>query len=158
MIDKPDFNKSISEILREFAERGEDVIALLNEFMSRSPLYRFIGLKILELKEGYVKASFPYKEELCRIGGLIHGGIIMTVIDYVAGLAVMTVNKGVNQATLELKVNFLKPLVKGPFIAIGQVIKVGKRTIVAEGKIYDGDNELGAVGLGTWYIVYDKYP
>ena len=74
-------------------------------------------------------------------------------LDTVGGLACMYNNPGVDQVTIALTVNFLKPLKKEPFRAIGRELRSGKTTAVAEGEMRDGDNELCAVALGTWYKI-----
>jgi acyl-CoA thioesterase len=142
--------------LRELRERGEDIISYLEQMVYKgNPLYEYIEFKILEFGDGIFKVSFPYKKELCRIGGSIHGGIIMTAIDHACGMAVLSVNEGRDQVTVELKVNFIKPLLKGPFTAIGKVVKKGRRIVIAEGEIYDANKELCALGMGTWYLIYE---
>lgn len=147
-------SRGFKEIFKELREKGVRVEDYIQEFLARdSRLYDFIGLKILELKEGYAKTTFPYKKELLRFGGVIHGGVVMTVIDNAAGLAVMTVNDKNNQVTVELKVNFLEPLVHGPFTCIGRVVRAGKRIAVAEGEVYDSKGKLCAKGVGTWYLI-----
>lgn len=145
---------NFKQYFNKLRAEGVDIKKLLEKTIyNENPFYRYIGFKILEFHEGSFKATFPYKKELCRIGGGIHGGVIMTVIDHVAGMAALSINEGSDQVTVELKVNFIKPLVKEPFIAEGRVIRGGKRIIIAEGRIYDGDNDLCALGIGTWYII-----
>ncbi|MFP3293630.1 MAG: PaaI family thioesterase, partial [Nitrososphaeria archaeon] len=68
------------------------------------------------------------------------------------GLAVMSVNTSTEQSTLELKVNFVRPLVRGPFRVIGRVIHIGRNTAVVEGEVRDSGDEVGARALGTWFI------
>lgn len=145
--------EGFKKLFKKLREEGVNVESYLQEFLSKeSGLYDFIGLKILELGEGYAKTTFPYKRELLRFGGMVHGGVVMTVIDNVAGLAIMTVNEKSNQVTVELKVNFLEPLIEGPFTCVGRVVRVGKRVAVAEGEVYDSKGKLCAKGIGTWYL------
>ena len=143
------------DIVRKVIEKDESAAEVLHKmFTERSPVYRLTGLKLRKVSEGYVKAEFHYKEELSRVGGMLHGGAIMMIVDQVAGTAAMTVNKGTNQVTVELKVNFLKPLTQEeePFTVVGKVIKSGKTIIVCEGRIYNSKEEMCVIGLGTYYI------
>ena len=143
------------QLIREIITGNRDAEDILHEaFRQRSPVYRLFDMRLIEVAEGKAKIEFPYKEELSRIGGMLHGGAIMTVIDQVCGLAAMTVNKGVNQVTMELKINFLKPLTKEtePYVAVGEVIRAGRTTIVCQGKIFNSKGDICAVGIGTWYV------
>lgn len=128
----------------------------ISEVLSKEPVFSFIGANIVELKEGYAKLSIPFKPEITRRGGVLHGGIIMTAMDIVGGLVTLTVNDGKDQVTQELKINFLEPMSKGPFTCEGQVIRKGKNTVVVEIKFFDSENKLGAIALGTWFILRDK--
>ncbi|WP_338598376.1 PaaI family thioesterase [Sulfolobus tengchongensis] len=125
-------------------------------FEENDHVFKYIGATILEMKEGYAKLQIPYRIELCRRGNVLNGGIIMTSMDFAGGLATMTVNDGIDQVTQELKVNFLEPMYKGPFIVEGKVIRRGKTTVVVEITFKDADGRIGAIGLGTWYILRDK--
>ncbi|WP_236750920.1 PaaI family thioesterase [Acidianus sp. HS-5] len=119
-------------------------------------VYKYIGIKILEQREGYVRIQVPYKEELCRRGGVLNGGIIMTAMDFAGGLATMSVNDGIDQVTQELKTNFLEPMYRGPFTVEAKVVRKGRTTVVVEIKFTDSEGKLGAISLGTWYIIRDR--
>ncbi|MEM3912183.1 MAG: PaaI family thioesterase [Saccharolobus sp.] len=125
-------------------------------FEENDQVLKYIGAKILELKEGYSKIEIPYKKELCRRGNVLNGGIIMTSMDFAGGLATMTINDGMDQVTQELKVNFLEPMHNGPFTVEGKVIRKGKTTVVVEITFKDAEGKIGAIGLGTWYIIRDR--
>jgi len=143
----------ISKAIEAVRASGRDPAELFNELLlSVEPVYRFIGVRIKEIGRGYAKAVFDMREEITRWGGVVHGGIIMTVIDMVIGVAVMTVNDGVDQYTAELKVNFLEPLKVGPFTAIGRVVRSGRTLAVGEAEVFDGTNNLCAKGIGTWFL------
>lgn len=132
------------------------MIEKINAILSKEPVFSYIRARVVELKEGYSKVTIPYKLEFTRRGGVLNGGIIMTVMDFTGGLATFTVNDGKDQVTQELKVNFLEPMSKGPFICEGKVIRKGRNTVVVEIKFFDSEGKLGAIGLGTWFIIRDR--
>jgi Uncharacterized protein, possibly involved in aromatic compounds catabolism len=47
-----------------------------------------MGIRFVEAKEGRASTVMDYKEELTRIDGIVHGGIIFTAIDYTGSYAV----------------------------------------------------------------------
>lgn len=82
--------------------------------------------------------------------GLIHGGLLCTLLDSAIGVAVQStqpVDRGF--ATIELKVSYLKPLPHdgGEVEARGRVLRVGRRVAFAEGHAYDAQGTL--VGHAT---------
>ena len=80
----------------------------------------------------------------------------MYTLDNVCGIAVMTVNRGVDQLPTELKINFLEPLRKGPFRATGKVVRAGGTVAVAEGEVRDAEGTICAKGMGSWYMIKKK--
>ena len=135
-------------------KQGVDIEAELERAMAAdSELFTIVGFKVVKVRAGRAELSFPYSNAVTRRGGMVHGGIVMYSLDNASGIAAMSVNPGTDQLTMELKVNFLRPLKKGPFRAIGRVIKAGSNLIVVEGEVKDADEELCAKSLGSWFIV-----
>jgi uncharacterized protein (TIGR00369 family) len=132
---------------------GADIQAEIQKAMSwDSELFRTVGFTVSKVGDGEAELIFPYSKPITRRGGIVHGGIIMYSLDNACGIAVMTVNPGVDQLTLELHVNFLAPLRKGPFRAVGKVVRAGGSVAVAEGELRDADGVLCAKSLGSWYM------
>ena len=125
-------------------------------YQNADPVFKFLEVKIINLEPGRAVIEIPYKQELTRRGNVLHGGMIMTAIDIAGGLAVLTVNDGVDQVTQELKINFLEPMYKGPFRVEGKVIRKGNTTVVVQVEFRDSEGKLGAIALGTWFILRKK--
>lgn len=123
------------------------------ENIFRMPLFEMIGLKVEKAGNGRCELSLGLAKEGTRQGEMMHGGITMFALDNAASMAVMTVNGGVSQSTLELKVNFLSPASNPPFRALGEVIKIGRSTAVAEARLFDAGDKVCAMALGTWFII-----
>ncbi|QKR00065.1 PaaI family thioesterase [Metallosphaera tengchongensis] len=117
------------------------------------PVFRMLEGKIRELRTGEALLEIPYKTEITRRGGVLNGGMIMTIMDFAGGIAVASVNDGDDQVTQELKVNFLEPMYKGPFLCRAKVLRKGYTAIVVDIELRDQDGRIGAKGLGTWYII-----
>jgi len=136
---------------------GLNLEAQVESFLKKdSGLFSIAGFSIKKLSPGYAELTFSFTNEIARHGGMAHGGIISYALDSVGGLAVMTENNGIDQATLELKVNFLEPARKGPFQATGKVLRLGRTVAVAEAELHDADGRLCAKALGTWYMISSK--
>lgn len=121
-------------------------------FRGDSELFKMVGFEVLKMRGGVAELRFPYSRAITRRGGIVHGGVVLYTMDTACGMAVMTVNPGTDQLSLELNVSFLAPLKKGPFTAKGVVIRRGGSTAVAEGEVRDADGTLCAKSLGTFYL------
>lgn len=145
--------------LKDIIGSASEDLELFNKvFKEVSNYSRLLNTRYVEIREGYAKAVSEYREELARSGGILHGGAIMGMLDEVSGVAVATVNRGEEQVTLELKINFLRPLHKenSPYTIEGEVLRAGSTTVVAMGRIYDSQGKLLATSIGTWYILYSR--
>ncbi|QGA53753.1 hotdog fold thioesterase [Sulfolobus sp. E5-1-F] len=127
----------------------------VNEILTQEEIFNFIGIKFEKLERGYSRLKFNFDEKLTRIGGILHGGIIFTAVDYAGSYAVRTLENVKDGVTVELKINFLKPMKDGPFTVEAKVISEGKRLIVVDILAYDGNGNLCAKALGTWVVYRD---
>ena len=135
-------------------KQGVNVEAEMEHAMSvDSELFTATGFRVLSVRRGRVELSFPLSKTVSRRGGIVHGGVVMYSLDNACGIAAMSVNPGVDQLTTEMKVNFLRPLKKGPFRVIGKVLRAGSNVIVVEGEVRDADGTLCAKSLGSWFII-----
>ncbi len=122
------------------------------------PMAKFIGVKVLEIEEGFVKLLFPYREEF--IGDprskRLHGGYTATAIDLAGGVASMTFMTSPDDdvATIDMRIDYLRPGKAKELIAEGNVLSKRRRSIVTEMKIYHPDDEekIIAIGRGVFSI------
>jgi len=142
-----------AELFKQARESGANVEGEVQRALrADSALFKMVGCTVLKIGEGIVELGFPFSRAISRRGGMVRGGVTMYAMDTVCGLAVMTVNPGKDQLTLEINVSFLRPLKKGPFVARGIIVRAGGATAVAEGEIMDADGRLCAKSLGTYYL------
>ena len=96
--------------------------------------------------------EMPLEEKVMRIGGIMNGGAIMALCDLVGGLSILTKDDVMNQVTINIDVNFLRPIAKGPVRAVGESVRIGKTIGYSEMVIYDGNGEECAKGSGNWFL------
>ena len=131
---------------------------LINVVETQIPMAKFIGVKVLEINDGYVKLHFPYKEEF--IGDprskRLHGGYTATAIDLAGGVAAMTymTSKEDDVATIDMRIDYLRPGQAKDIVAEGKVISRRRRTIVTDMHIYHNDDvtKIIAAGRGVFAI------
>ena len=77
--------------------------------------------------------------------GSVHGGVFATLLDSACGCAVhSTLAVGEGYTSLDLTVKFLKAVTvdSGRLRAVGTVVQRGRRTALAEARLYDGRDRL----------------
>jgi uncharacterized protein (TIGR00369 family) len=89
--------------------------ALAARFMQVVPHVHELGMHVIDLQPDAVHLRLPYREEWLGdiVHGLIHPGIISTLVDSGSGLAVLArLEKPEPIATLDLRMDYLRPAVK----------------------------------------------
>ena len=82
--------------------------------------------------------------------GTLHGGILCDIADAAMGMAyASTLGAGETFTTLELKINFLKPVWQAKLQAIGRVVQSGRTVGLVECDILDADEVLVARATST---------
>lgn len=119
------------------------------------PIGRFMNGGLVEVAFGQVVFEGTPTEDHFNPMGIVHGGYAATLLDSCMGCAVhSTVAAGQTYTTIELKVNYVRPLTDrtGLVRAEGKVIAAGKRIATAEGRLMDRDGRLLAHGTTSCLI------
>ncbi len=87
----------------------------------------FLGIKVLEVKDGYSKVSMKIEKNHTNAYGFTHGGVIFSLADYAFAQAC---NYGDNVAVaVQVSINYLKPTVEGDVLTAEAVrVSDGKTT------------------------------
>jgi uncharacterized protein (TIGR00369 family) len=134
----------------------EFVRAIISGELPPPPIAVTLGFALKEVEEGRVVfLGFPAEYQYNPIG-VVHGGLAATLLDSAMSCAVQsTLPEGHAYTTLELKVNFVRPITTdtGELRCEGAVIHVGGRTATAEGRLMDQSGKLYAHGTTTCLIL-----
>ena len=123
---------------------------LLRGTMPSPPVARLVGFEIMAVERGRAIVDFEAGEQHQNPMGTLHGGILCDIADAAMGIAyVSTLETGETFTTLELKINFLKPIKKARLRAIGQVVKRGRTIGLVECDVVDEQESLVARASST---------
>ena len=133
----------------------EFVQGLVTGALPLNSMARTLGYDIVEASSGHVAITAQPTAAHLNPAGTVHGGLSATLLDSCMGLAVhSTLDKGLNQTTLEFKISLLRPITPetGLVRAEGTVVSRGRRIGVAEGRLTDVEGRLLAHGTTTCLI------
>jgi len=136
---------------QSFAERFDPEVAQgfirSNERLTGLPKY--LGLRIVDVGPGTLRAEMEVREELLTPFKTMHGGVISAVCDHVLGcVCYPLMARGQWAATTEFKLNLLAPVTRGVLVANATVISMTKSLAVVRIEIANEDR-LVAVAQGT---------
>jgi uncharacterized protein (TIGR00369 family) len=114
------------------------------------PVARLIGFRLTFIEAGRAVVEMETGEAHTNPMGTLHGGILCDIADAAMGLAyAATLEDAETFTTLELKINFLKPVWKARLRAVGRVVKRGRTIGMVECDITDEEENLIARATST---------
>ena len=119
--------------------------------MRESKSSELLGFDVESVQEGRAIFRLDVRPRHKQIHGVVHGGILAALADTAAAIAAYTViPRGVEIATLELKINYMEPVPGGRVKADARVLRKGRNFIVTECEIFNEDGSLAAKSLLTF--------
>ena len=124
--------------------RAPDLEALL----AAMPFSAASGVELTSANAQEVIGRVAWTPERCTTGGIVHGGVLMTLADSVGALcAFLNLPAGASTSTIESKTNFLRAVRDGYVEGVARPLHVGRTVIVVQTDLRAGDGR--AVALVT---------
>lgn len=120
------------------------------------PFMDLLGIRMASVEPGSVAFEFDPAEYMYSPLGNVHGGIITVLLDSAMGCSFhTTLPAGVGYTTIELKVNFMRPVTtaSGTLRAEGRVVHSGTRVATAEARLSGLDGKLHAHATCTLLVL-----
>jgi uncharacterized protein (TIGR00369 family) len=135
----------------------KNYLPLLVDKVQALPYHRFIGLMITGYGDGYCRISVPVSENVLNPCGAVHGGIIYSLCDVAAYIAVSTTLADDQLAvTSDINASLLSAVMQGTLLVEAKIIKAGKRICYLEARVTDAEGNLIAVSRVTKSVI--AYP
>ena len=131
--------------------------AMIDGVLPPPPISGLMEIGLVSAEPGKVVFTCRPDESAYNPIGAIHGGLVCTLLDSVAGCALhSTLPKGKGYTSIEIKINYLKAvrLASGPLTATGTVVKSGARVGFTEGVVVDANGAVVATASST-LLVFD---
>src|SRR5690349_14563290 len=99
------------------ASFNSQVAEVLAEATLAAPYPSLLGIEVVEQRPGRIQCRLPVTEKLMSGVGLLHGGVLTSLIDHVLSIVVYPhVEPGKWVATLDLKVSYIAPVREGELL------------------------------------------
>ena len=138
------------------AEYMEEVQRLFRQ----APFIADLGMRLFSIAPGRCETALDLQARHLQQDGVVHAGVMATMADHTSGTAgASLIVKGAYVLTAEFKINFLQAARGDGLHCIGQVLKAGRRLIVAESEVFchgaQGD-QMVAKAMVTLAVVQPK--
>lgn len=119
------------------------------------PIAAHFAMDLVGVEEGTVTFTCQPDESHYNPIGVVHGGLVCTLLDSALGCAThTTLPAGTGYTSIEIKVNYLRPVTQdsGPLSCTGRVTKPGRRVAFAEGEVVDQQGRVVASATGSLLV------
>jgi uncharacterized protein (TIGR00369 family) len=114
------------------------------------PIGTLVGFRLVAIEPGRSRFEMQATERHANPMGTLHGGVLCDIADAAMGMAyASTLEEGESFTTLELKINFLRPVTRARLTAEGMVVSRGKTVGLAECTVKDENDRLIAKASST---------
>jgi uncharacterized protein (TIGR00369 family) len=153
---------------RSASEQARFEAGLVQMFEHQISFNEVLGVAIISLAPGAVAMQVPMKPAL--VGhfayGRLHGGVISTALDAVGGLALMValaerhpadsadqaMHRFGRMATIDLRVDYLRPGLGRHFVASAEVTRLGGRVGSVQMRLVNDEGTLIATGAAAYVV------
>ena len=109
-----------------------------------------LGARITEAEPGRVVLELDAGPQHGHGGGVVQGGVITQIADAAMGMSLATLQEdGLWNTTIELKINFVRPVVSGRIRAVGRVVEIKQTLMFSEADVLDEQDRLVARASST---------
>jgi acyl-CoA thioesterase len=118
-----------------------------------SDFTRILGMETTRCEGGVCVIELDLEGRHMSVAGRVHGGVLFTMLDTAMGRAVISrLPAGRGCATLEARINYLRPVQGGRIRAEGRAVDLTRRTAYCEGILRDGEDRVLARSSGTFFL------
>ena len=117
-----------------------------------------LGFQFVEASKDELKATLKVRDDLCTVGGIMHGGALMALADTMGAVGtILNLPAGAGTTTIESKTNFFAAVASGQTIsATATPLHRGKRTMVWQTRIETEEGKLAVLVTQTQMVLTDS--
>jgi acyl-CoA thioesterase len=123
---------------------------VVDRMMKDDLFSQWLGIEVLDIKEGYSKIKMTVRKEMVNGLGIVHGGIPFSLAD--SAFAFACNNRNILSVALDTSINFIKPVhINDVLTAEAKELHNGKSTGLYQVEITNQKNHLVAQFKGLCY-------
>ena len=128
----------------------------MRELTRTMPFNALIGIRPVRGHKDGLTIECTVRKELLNTASVLHGGVTATMADAAAGMAITRLTGGKKRiTTIEMKLNYFRPVADGKLRARAYVIRLGSQIAVARVDLHDHKKNLAGAALVTYMILGD---
>jgi uncharacterized protein (TIGR00369 family) len=114
---------------------------------------QLVGIRLVRIHKDGVTIDCKLRPDLMNAHGMLHGGVTATMADAAVGIAITTRMGRPAATTVEMKLNYLRPVSGGKITARAYLLRMGSTLCVGRVDLFDDSKELVAAALVTYMLL-----
>jgi len=134
----------------------DEILAFAKEF----PFFKLIGLEVLDLEPRWSLTRITSRPDLNQPAGILHGGIIATLVDTGIAQAMMLTDEyqaAMQQdsalVSVDLRIKYFRPVSSGAITCESSIVRLGRRIVHASSLVKNDAGKDVAGGDSIYMIV-----
>ena len=120
-----------------FEPRDPDFETRRRDSFAQQQMMRTLGANLKVVCPGQVEIGLTFRDDLTQQHGYLHAAAVTAIADSACGYAALTLMEpGHEVLTVEFKVNLLAPAAGERFVAVGRVLRPGRRLTVCSAEVH----------------------
>ena len=114
----------------------------------------FLGVELVLDEEKGVELWLDVREDHLREGRIVHGGVMMSLLDMAMATTVArTLKEGERTVSVTINTEFMRPFSSGRLVARARLERRGRTMGFPVGELVDAEGKMIARATGVWAIV-----
>ena len=114
---------------------------------------QLVGIRLVRIHKDGVTIDCKLRPELMNTHGALHGGVTATLADAAVGIAITTRVGRPTATTVEMKLNYLRPVLGGTITARARLLRMGSTLCVGRVDLFNDAKEMVAAALVTYMLI-----
>jgi len=119
---------------------------------AKHTFWGYVGFELEELTPSSATVSLEIKQHHHNLLGIVHGGVLMTMLDNTMGL-IMLQHPELRMVTATMNTHFLHNISTGRIYCKAELLHRTQRTITMTASIYNEQNERLAYASGSYRLI-----
>jgi len=123
----------------------------IRKALATVPFAQLLGIELDDVATGTATLGLEVRKELTQNHGVVHGGVIASLIDTATAFAIISLLAPDERVTtVDLTISYLRPITEGRITAAAKVVRAGRRLFVVSAEVFGGDKKPAATALSTY--------
>lgn len=138
-----------------FPKQNEEEREAYIQAMSKAAeptFWGYLGCQMESASREEVVVTLDAQPHHMNMMGIVHGGVLSSLMDNAMGIAVMLERPGESTVTSNLNVHFLTPAREGKLTVKANIVHRTRRSVTVESRITQENDELVAISTGSFRV------